>query len=76
MKRSHTPETRNLARTKFRFTREEVADALAFYAANQGEVVPDGVRDVWLPHSGDGSNDSSVTLVVEHADHAAAQAKV
>lgn len=75
MKRSHTPETRNPARTKFRFTQDEVADALAFYAADKGEVVPDGVRDVWLPHPGDGSNDSSVTLAVEHADPAAAQAK-
>jgi len=75
MKKDHTPKTETPARTVFRLTDEEVAQALIDYVAGQGEEVPVGKRFVWVrdrlcPRDTALSRNANAlaTLVVDHGN--------
>lgn len=72
MKRYDTKQEIRPARTTFVLTRDEVIEALAAYAASQGEEVPDGIRNIWFHEP---CGDRFATLVVDHDDVAQTEAK-
>lgn len=65
MKQEHTPQRTSPARTVFRLTMDEVAEALAEWVNRRGVKVPTGHRHVWN-YDYDDRAPYSHTLVVDH----------
>ena len=65
MKREHTPAETRPARTVFRLSADEAADALAEWVANHGETVPAGSRGIWGRDRA-AFADYKYTLVIDH----------